>query len=178
MYNYTLNRGKKYFYHYCLKTFSTEEILKLLIKDCFNINGKQRIIMPKKDEYVKFTYYERKINSQLIIYADFESILVPEGNIQRSVIETNVKNIFLVVMAINQHILMISLVILLRHSYVKMLFKSLLVVLSNKVNVTVTWHFNKELGMTKDDKEDLKNYTKCWFCDNDYADNDVKVRYH
>ena len=63
MYNYSLNRGKKYFYHYCLKTFSTEEILKLLIKDCFNINGKQRIIMPKKDEYVKFTYYERKINS-------------------------------------------------------------------------------------------------------------------
>ena len=55
MYNNTLNRGKKYFYRYCLQAFSTEEILKLLIKDCFNINGKQRIIMPKKDEYVKFT---------------------------------------------------------------------------------------------------------------------------
>ena len=59
-----------------------------------------------------------------------------------------------------------------------MLFKSLLVVWLKKVNVAVTWHFNKELGMTKDDNEDLKNYTKCWFCDNDYADNDVKVRYH
>ena len=33
---------------YCLQTFSIEEILKNHIKDCFKINGKQRIIMPKK----------------------------------------------------------------------------------------------------------------------------------
>ena len=35
--------------------------------------------MPKKGEYVKFRNYERKIKSPFIIYADFESILVPEG---------------------------------------------------------------------------------------------------
>ena len=29
-------------------------------------------------------------------------------------------------------------------------------------------HFNKELGITKEDNEDLKNSTKCWVCDNDY----------
>ena len=28
--------------------FSTKEMLKRHIKDCFKINGKQRIIMPKK----------------------------------------------------------------------------------------------------------------------------------
>ena len=49
-------------------------------KDCFKINGKQRIIMPKKGEYVKFKNYERKIKSSFIIYADFESILLPEKN--------------------------------------------------------------------------------------------------
>ena len=32
----------------------TEEILKGYIKDCFKINGKQRIKMSKKGEYVKF----------------------------------------------------------------------------------------------------------------------------
>ena len=37
-------------------------------------------------------------------------------------------------------------------------------------------HFNKELVMTKEDNEDFKNSTKCWICDNDYVDNDVKVR--
>ena len=31
---------------------------------------------------------------------------------------------------------------------------------------------NKQLLMTKEDKEDFKNSTKCWICDNDYVDND------
>ena len=32
--------------------------------------------------------------------------------------------------------------------------------------------------MTKEDNEDFKNSTKCWICDNDYVDNDLKVRDH
>ena len=39
-------------------------------------------------------------------------------------------------------------------------------------------HFNKELVMTKDDNKHFENSTKCWICDNDYIDNDVKVRGH
>ena len=34
--------------------------------------------------------------------------------------------------------------------------------------------FTKELVMTKKDNEDFENSTKCWICDNDYIDNDVK----
>ena len=37
-------------------------------------------------------------------------------------------------------------------------------------------HFNKEFVMTKEDNQNFKNCTKCWICDNDYVDNDVKVR--
>ena len=37
-------------------------------------------------------------------------------------------------------------------------------------------HFNKELMMTKEENEDFENSTKCWIYNNDYADNDVKVR--
>ena len=36
------------FCRYCLQALSTEEILKRHIKDCFKINEKQRITMPKK----------------------------------------------------------------------------------------------------------------------------------
>ena len=36
--------------------------------------------MLKKSEYIKFKNYERKIKSTFMIYADFESILVPEDN--------------------------------------------------------------------------------------------------
>ena len=39
--------------------------------------------------------------------------------------------------------------------------------------------FNEELVMmTKGDNEDSKNSTKFWICDNDYVDNDVKVKDH
>ena len=39
-------------------------------------------------------------------------------------------------------------------------------------------HFNKELVVNQEDNEDFKNSTKGWICDNDYVDNDVKVRDH
>ena len=32
--------------------------------------------------------------------------------------------------------------------------------------------------MTKKDDQDFENFTKCWYCDNVYADGDVKVREH
>ena len=76
MYDDILHHGRKHFYHYYLHAFVTGEILKHHIKVCFKISGKQRIIMPKKGEYVKFKHFERKIESPIMIYADFESILV------------------------------------------------------------------------------------------------------
>ena len=80
MYDHTSHRGFKHFCYYRLQVFSTKEILKSYTKNCFNINGKQRIIIPKKGEYVKFKHYERKIKKPFKIYADFKSILVPEDN--------------------------------------------------------------------------------------------------
>ena len=38
-------------------------------------------------------------------------------------------------------------------------------------------HFDKELVVTKEDK-DFENFVKWWICDNDYVDHDVKVRDH
>ena len=61
--DHTLHHGRKHFCHYCSQDFSAEEILKSHIKDCFKTNDKQRIIMPKQGEFVKFKNYERKIKS-------------------------------------------------------------------------------------------------------------------
>ena len=47
MYDHTLRHGRKHFCRYCLQAFNIEEILKRHIKDCFKINDKKRIIMPK-----------------------------------------------------------------------------------------------------------------------------------
>ena len=56
-----LSRGRKHFWCYFLQSFSTEEILKLHIKDFLEINSKQRIIMLKKSKYIKFKIFERKM---------------------------------------------------------------------------------------------------------------------
>ena len=80
MYDHTLHCLRKHLCHYCLQSFSTEEILKRHIKNWFKINVNQTIILPKNGEYVNFKNYEIKIMLPFIIYADFESILKPEDN--------------------------------------------------------------------------------------------------
>ena len=47
MYNHILHCSKTHFCRYCLQGFSTEEILKCHIKDCFKVNGRQKTIMLK-----------------------------------------------------------------------------------------------------------------------------------
>ena len=58
MYNHTLHCGRKHFYRYWLQAFSSDKILKCHIKDCVKTNGKQKIIIPKKGEYVKLKNYQ------------------------------------------------------------------------------------------------------------------------
>ena len=131
MYDHSLHRGRKHFSRYCLHAFITEEILKSQIKDCFKINSKQIIIMPKIGEFVEFQNYERKIKPLCIIYADFESILVPENNGKQNPKESYTDKY-------QKHItcsygykllvLMISLVRFLKYTYVKRLFTILLII--------------------------------------------------
>ena len=52
IYDQSLYRERKHFCRYCLNAFITEEILKNRIKCSFKVRGKQRIIMPKKAQYV------------------------------------------------------------------------------------------------------------------------------
>ena len=79
MYDHSFHRQRKYFCR-CLHAFNKKQIFKHHIKDCFKINSTQTIKMPKDGEDVKFKNFERKIKSPFMIYANFESILVPEDN--------------------------------------------------------------------------------------------------
>ena len=54
--------------------------------------------MHKKGEFLKFKNYERKTKSPFIIYANFESILMPEKIEKQNLIQTDIKNILLAVM--------------------------------------------------------------------------------
>ena len=47
--------------------------------------------MPGKGKYIKFKNFGRKIKSPFMIYADFESILVPEDNEKQNLSESYTK---------------------------------------------------------------------------------------
>ena len=74
MYEHTLHRGTKHFCRYCLQAFSTAQKLKYHVKDCFKIYSKQTIIMPQKDDCIKFKNFGRKIKSPFMIHAAIEAI--------------------------------------------------------------------------------------------------------
>ena len=88
MYDYTLRRGRKYFCRYCLLAFRTVDVFKCHITNCFKINGKQKMKMPTKGEYVKFKIYERKIKPSFMTYVDFQIIQVPKDNGKQNPYET------------------------------------------------------------------------------------------
>ena len=48
MYDHLLQGGRENIFCYCLQAFSRPEILKSHVNDCFKINGKQMIKIPKK----------------------------------------------------------------------------------------------------------------------------------
>ena len=184
MYDHSLHRGRKLFCRYCLHAFITEEILKPHIKDCFKINGKQAIKMPNKGQYVKFKNFKRKIKSPFMIYADFESILVPEDNVKQNPNQSYTSKY-------QKHVTCCY-----GYKWVcvddkfSKPFKSYLgedavynfissMIEESKYCSDVKKKiFNKELVMAKKDNENFKSSTKCWICDEDYIDNDVKVRDH
>ena len=83
MCNQTLHRNRKHFYLYCLQSFSTEQILEKHVNDCFEINGKQIIKITKNVKLLNLkTKWGEK--SLFMIYAGFESILVPENNVKQN----------------------------------------------------------------------------------------------
>ena len=43
MYDHILHRGRKHFFHYCIKAFSTEEILKIHINYCFKLTENREV---------------------------------------------------------------------------------------------------------------------------------------
>ena len=67
MHDHSLHRGREHFCRYCLHAFITDKILKRHIKNCFKVNVKQMIKMPKKGEYIKFKNFEIKIRPPFMI---------------------------------------------------------------------------------------------------------------
>lgn len=135
MYDHTLHCGRNHYCRYCLQDFSTAKILK-----CHMDDAKQRIKMAKKGEYVNFKNYDRKIKLSFMICADFESILLPEDDGKQNP-DQSYTNKYQEYVACSYgykfHVLMINLKSILSHTYVKILFITLLIVWLKKANTAV-----------------------------------------
>ena len=120
-----------------------------------------------------------KIKSPFIVYADFESILVPE-NKEKQHPEESYTNKY------QKHIVCSYGYKLVCVGKFSKPFKTYFGkdAVYNFINSmieqskcccdVVKKHFNKEPVITEKDNEDFKNSDKCWACDNDYIDKDVK----
>ena len=85
----------------------------------------------------------------------------------------------LVVVVINQYVLIINLVSLLNHTQAKDAVYNIISIMINEnkyCSDVMKKYFNKEFVCIKMIMK-IKR-TKCWIYDNDYIDNDVKVRNH
>ena len=140
--------------------------------------------MPKKSEYVKFKNNERKIKSLFLIYADFESILVPEDNGKQN-LEESYMNKYQTHIACSYGYKLVCVDDKLSKPFKTYLdedavynFINSMIKESKYCSDMIQKHFTEELVKTKQDNEYFKTSTKYWICDNDYVDNDVKERDH
>ncbi|CAB3979147.1 Gastrula zinc finger, partial [Paramuricea clavata] len=69
---------KKHFCLHCLHSCVSKEVLEKHKETCLEVNGTQATKLPKEGTKIKFKNHRNSMPVPFVIYADFESILVPE----------------------------------------------------------------------------------------------------
>ncbi|CAB3980253.1 Gastrula zinc finger [Paramuricea clavata] len=69
---------KQHFCLHCLHSCVSEEALEKHKETCLEVNGTQAVKLPKEGTKIKFKNHRNSMPVPFVIYADFESILVPE----------------------------------------------------------------------------------------------------
>jgi hypothetical protein len=69
---------KQHFCLHCLHSCVSEEVLERHKETCLQVNGVQATKLPKEGTKIKFKNHRNSMPVPFVIYADFESILVPE----------------------------------------------------------------------------------------------------
>ena len=119
-----------------------------------------------------------------MIYADFESILVPEDNGKQNPNESYISK-YQKHIACSYGYKLVSVDVKFSKPFKSCLgedavsnFISSMIEENKYCSDVMKKHFNKGLVMNKEDNEGFENSIKCWICDNDYIDGDVKARDH
>ena len=176
---------RKHFCMYCLQCFSREDILTEHKNNCISINGKQAINMPKKGDKVYFKNHHKQLPVPFVIYADFEAITEKihgcQPNNEKSYTEAYQKHTdcgygYKVVCCYDDKYT--KPVQIYRgenavHKFMENMLKGVYWCKSKMKK-----HFNKPLKMTIEDENDFQKAMKCHICDQQYTDEDIRVRDH
>ena len=71
------NKTKHCKKHFCLPCFSISKVLGYRAKNCLASNHTKSVLLPEETEYVNFQNFKRLAKASVIIYGDFECILIP-----------------------------------------------------------------------------------------------------
>ena len=186
MYNQTKHKERKHFCMYCLQCFSSEKVLTNHKENCIQINGKQAIKMPTKDDNIlKFTNFHKQLPAPFTIYADFEAITEKiqgcQPNDDKSYTEAYQKHTdcgygYKVVCCYDDKYSKPVTIYRGENAVYKFMEKMLYEV--NYCKKVMKNNFNKPLKMTNEDELCFKQTNKCHICDKKYTDKDIRVRDH
>ena len=163
-------------FHHWIQAFSTEEISKRHVKDYFKTTDKHIFTMPKKGKHVKFTNYEKKGKVNIYNLGKFWKYF-SASKVQKSYTNKYQKHIgcsygFKLICVDDKF----SKPYFGEDSVYK--FVNSMIKERKSCKELIKKHFNKGLLITKKKMIMFWKPTNCWICDNDYVDNDVKVRDH
>ena len=78
LYSVSKHEHKQHFCLHCLHSCVSEEVLEKHKETCLQVNGTQATKLHKEGTKIKLKNYRNSMPVPFVIYADFESILVPE----------------------------------------------------------------------------------------------------
>ena len=186
MYNQTKHKERKHFCMHCLQCFSSERVLNDHRENCIQVNGKQAIKMPDKNNNIlKFNNFHKQQAVPFINYADFEAITEkiqgcqPEG--KKSYTEAYQKHTdcgygYEVVCCYNDKFS--KSVTTYRGEKAVYKFMEKMIEEVKYCKNTMKKEFNKPLKMTEEDEEKFQKAKECHICDTKYTDKDIRVRDH
>ena len=95
MYDHSLHLGRKHFSRYCLHAFITEEILKHPIKDSFQINGKQNLMIMERK--IQMNFILTNIKNLLPVVMVIKVLMI---NLESLLNHTSAKMLFTALLAV------------------------------------------------------------------------------
>ena len=182
MFNKTRHKGKKYFRKSCLQCFSCETVLNEHKKDCLLINNGQNVKLEK--EFIESKNFNKQIPVPFKIYADFECLLkscdvginndcfsytrkyqdhIPCSFAYKVVCLDDKVSKDVALYGGKNAVLKFIEMILKEYDYCRRVMKK---------------HFNKNLVITAEEKEEFGKSNICWICKKLIDLNDNKVRVH